>query len=78
MQNWLKRKFERMLLCWEWEVTEMGKVALELMCLVNKVAGIDAFGNPDAESIYIYLKENGLLVNSKFSDTGTNTNCCQI
>lgn len=67
-----------MFLCWEWEVTEIGKVALGLMCLLTKVAEIDAFGNPNAKSIYIYLKENGLLFNSKFSDTGTNINCCQI
>lgn len=49
----------------------MGKVALVLMCLLNKVAEINAFRNPNAESIYTSLKENGMLANSKFSDTGT-------
>lgn len=67
-----------MLLCWEWEVTVMGKGALGLMCHLNKVAEINALGSPNAESFYTSLKENGLLANSKFSDTGTNLNCCQI
>lgn len=56
----------------------MGKVALVLMFLLNKVAEVNAFGNPNAESIYTPLKENGHLANIKFSDTGTNMICCQI
>ena len=67
-----------MLLCGEWEVTVVGKVALVLMFLLNKVAEVNAFGNPNAESIYTPLKENGHLANIKFSDTGTNMICCQI
>lgn len=49
----------------------MGKVAVVLMCLLNKVPEINVFGTPKAESIYTSLKENGLLANSKFSDLET-------
>lgn len=55
----------------------MGQMALLLLFLLKKVAEIPAVVNLSAESIYTSLKENGLLANGKFSDTGTNI-CCQI
>lgn len=63
--------------CCECEEAPTGKVVLVLLSGLNKGAEINAFRNPNAENIYTFLRESGLLANSAFSDTRTNTKRCQ-
>lgn len=51
--------------CCECEEAPTGKVVLVLLSGLNKGAEINAFRNPNAENIYTFLRESGLLANSK-------------